>query len=74
MSTPIPNKPDDDLPLTNYERQKRADANPEPGEGEISQSWPRLPASNPWAQPMAPEPMIDRTCDGVATNERIDDQ
>jgi hypothetical protein len=38
-----------DEPLTYFELQRRRDANPEIGAGEISGAMPRLPASSPWS-------------------------
>jgi hypothetical protein len=59
---------EDDEPKTWFEWERRKISQPEL-KGEGSQTWPRLPADNPWAQPMPDEPNIDRTCDGLTTNE-----
>jgi hypothetical protein len=63
-----PKKPDDDdTPLTYYEIEARKRLNPEPGEdkGDAVQRWPRLPQGNPWSEPLAPEPTIDRRQDAA---------
>jgi hypothetical protein len=62
----MPNYPkppaDDDAPTTYYEIEQRKRLNPEPGEerGDAVQHYPKLPATNPWAQENPPEPTIDR--------------
>jgi hypothetical protein len=59
----------DDEPKTWFEWERRKISQPElkGGEGEISDGMPRYPAlpqGNPWSEPLAPEPLIDRRCDG----------
>jgi hypothetical protein len=64
--SPTNTNDDDDTPLTYYEIELRKRLNPAVGEekGEAVQKYPRLPQGNPWSEPLAPEPLIDRRCDG----------
>jgi hypothetical protein len=65
----------DDRPeaTTYFELQRNRDGIPEPGEEKPAPVMPPLPASSPWAaDPVPPEPLIDRREDGDVTGFPID--
>ena len=62
------NIPEDDTPKTWFEWEQRKVSRPEV-KGAINEALPPQPPNSPWAaDPVGPEPLIDRTDDALFIN------